>query len=111
MLATIKNWFKDNNSTGESNSANQTNGTGRHAIARQSIKKPANAAASKRVQAPDAHKKAPARHQYIREETSTHETLTILDSSLPDPDEENGIDPYNTGGFDRSKNWNNRFRK
>ena len=34
-----------------------------------------------------------------------------FDDSLVDPDEEAGIDPYNTGGFDRSKNWNNSFRK
>lgn len=51
------------------------------------------------------------RNKYIREDTGTHETLTILDDSLVDSGEETGIDPYNTGGFDRSKNWNNRFRK
>jgi len=28
-----------------------------------------------------------------------------------DPDEDTGIDPYNTGSFDRSRNWNNRYRK
>jgi len=111
MLARLKNWFKGKTPTGESDSANQITGTGRHAIARQSVKKPYNATASERAQAPDARKNAATRNQYIREETSTHETLTILDSSLPDPDEEKGIDPYNTGGFDRSKNWNNRFRK
>ncbi len=110
MLAKLKNWFKDKTPTDESDSANRSNGTGRYGIAQQSIKKPDNAAASKRVQDANANKNAPTRNQYIREETSTHETLKILDSSLPDPDEENGIDPYNTGGFDRSKNWNNRFR-
>lgn len=51
------------------------------------------------------------RNKYVREDTGTHETLTILDDSLVDSGEETGIDPYNTGGFDRSKNWNNRFRK
>ncbi len=51
------------------------------------------------------------RNRYVREETGTHETLKILDDSLVDSGEETGIDPYNTGGFDRSKNWNNRFRK
>jgi len=51
------------------------------------------------------------RNRYIREDTGTHETLKILDDSLVDSGEEPGIDPYNTGGFDRSKNWNNRFRK
>jgi len=52
-----------------------------------------------------------ARNKYIREDTGTHETLTIVDNSLPDPDEDAGIDPYNTGRFDRSRNWNNRYRK
>ena len=51
------------------------------------------------------------RNKYVREDTGTHETLKILDDSLVDSGEETGIDPYNTGGFDRSKNWNNRFRK
>jgi len=51
------------------------------------------------------------RNKYVREDTGTHETLTILDDSLIDSGEESGIDPYNTGGFDRSKNWNNRFSK
>ena len=51
------------------------------------------------------------RNKYIREDTGTHETLKILDDSLVDSGEETGIDPYNTGGFDRSKNWHNRFRK
>jgi len=48
---------------------------------------------------------------YIREETGTHETLKILDDSIVDTGEETGIDPYNTGGFDRSKKWDQRFRK
>lgn len=51
------------------------------------------------------------RNKFVREDTGTHETLKILDDSLVDSGEEPGIDPYNTGGFDRSKNWNNRFRK
>ncbi len=110
MLAKLKNWFKDKSPTDELDSANRSNGTGRYGIAQQSIKRPGNAAASKRVQDANANTNAPTRSQYIREETSTHETLKILDSALPDPDEETGIDPYNTGGFDRSKNWNNRFR-
>lgn len=50
------------------------------------------------------------RKKYVREDTGTHETLKIFDYSLVDSGEEADIDPYNTGGFDRSKNWNNRFR-
>ena len=50
------------------------------------------------------------RNKYQREDTGTHETLKILDGSAGESDEETGIDPYNTGNFDRSKNWDKRFR-
>ncbi len=51
------------------------------------------------------------RNKFVREDTGTHETLTILDDSLVDSGEEQGIDPYNTGSFDRSKNWDRRHGK
>jgi hypothetical protein len=51
------------------------------------------------------------RNKYQREDTGTHETLKIVDDSMVDSGEETGIDPYNTGNFDRSKNWDKRFRK
>lgn len=47
------------------------------------------------------------RNKYVREDSGTHETLKIVDDSLLDSDEEFGLDPYNTGRFDRSKYWNN----
>jgi hypothetical protein len=50
------------------------------------------------------------RNKYIREDTGTHETLKILDDSALDSSDEDGIDPYNSGEFDRSKNWDKRFR-
>lgn len=51
------------------------------------------------------------RNRFVREETGTHETLKIVDDSMVETGEEPGIDPYNTGGFDRSKKWDQRFRK
>lgn len=51
------------------------------------------------------------RNRYVREDTGTHETLKILDDSAVESGEESGIDPYNTGGFDRSRHWDKRFRK
>lgn len=51
------------------------------------------------------------RKRFVREDTGTHETLKILDDSMIEDDEESGIDPYNTGRFDRSKYWDKRFRK
>lgn len=48
------------------------------------------------------------RNKYLREDTGTHETLKILDDSIIDTEEEEGFDPYNTGQFDRSRNWDRR---
>ena len=59
----------------------------------------------------DSRKKDQVRNRYQREETGTHETLKIIDDSIVDSGEETGIDPYNTGNFDRSRNWDKRFRK
>jgi hypothetical protein len=51
------------------------------------------------------------RNKYVREDTGTHETLKIIDDSLLEDEEEYGIDPYNTGRFDRSQSWNLRTKK
>ncbi len=48
--------------------------------------------------------------RFVREDSGTHETLTILNDSITQPDDEVGTDPYDTGDFDRSKNWDRRFR-
>lgn len=58
-------------------------------------------------------KSAKVRSKLVREDTGTHDTLKIIDESLldADDDDESGIDPYNTGQFDRSKTWDSRFRK
>lgn len=49
-------------------------------------------------------------NRYVREDTGTHETLNIFDDAFVDKSEEDGIDPYNSGEFDRSKHWDKRFR-
>ena len=51
------------------------------------------------------------RSKYIREDTGTHDTLKIIDEATLEVSEDEGIDPYNTGRFDRSASWNNRSRK
>ncbi len=48
--------------------------------------------------------------KFVREDSGTHETLTILDDSVAQPDDDVGTNPYDTGDFDRSKNWDKRFR-
>ena len=55
-------------------------------------------------------KSALIRNKFVREDTGTHETLRIMDDSMVDSGEEYGVDPYNSGEFDRSKNWDVRFR-
>ncbi|MDH3430630.1 MAG: hypothetical protein OEQ14_11545 [Gammaproteobacteria bacterium] len=50
------------------------------------------------------------RNKFVREDTGTHETLMILDESMIDTEEEAGIDPYNSGQFDRSRNWDKRSK-
>jgi len=44
------------------------------------------------------------------EDTGTGEMLELLDDSPLDPGEPVGIDPYNSGEFDRSRHWDTRFR-
>ena len=48
------------------------------------------------------------RSRYVREDTGTHEKLTIIDERSLQDDNEKGFDPYNTGQFDRSRNWSKR---
>jgi hypothetical protein len=50
------------------------------------------------------------RNKYVREDTGTHETLKIIDDSMIETEEAEGIDPYNTGQFDRSKHWDKRLK-
>ena len=51
------------------------------------------------------------RNKYVREDSGTHDTLKIIDHSLFEDEDEYGIDPYNTGRFDRSQSWNLRTKK
>ncbi len=64
-----------------------------------------------KISSDDAGINALVRNKYRREDSGTHETLKIIDDSIVDSGEETGIDPYNTGNFDRSRNWDKRFRR
>lgn len=52
-----------------------------------------------------------SRRRVQRAETGTFETLSILDADATDAGEVSGFDPYNTGQFDRSRNWAKHTRK
>jgi hypothetical protein len=120
MLEKLKNWLNDRFSAEEPIPSDRRKKTGAYTTVR-----PKKAKAPRPAPQYDAssesfagtledggpNKNVLIRNKYIREDTGTHETLKILDDSLVDSGEETGIDPYNTGGFDRSKNWNNRFKK
>jgi hypothetical protein len=120
MLETIKIWLKKRFSATDEDSAHRDalQRTGVHAVLREKKVKPepvetteSVTSGSPKIEDAGPGKNVLIRNKYVREDTGTHETLKILDDSLVDSGEETGIDPYNTGGFDRSKNWNNRFRK
>ena len=57
----------------------------------------------------DPNQAAPVQRKFVRESTGTYETLKILDDSIIEDSSDDDADPYNTGGFDRSKNWDKRF--
>jgi hypothetical protein len=120
MMDRLKDWLKAQFSAEEPTPPDDFRRTGAHVSPRP--KPPATPGPTKtsieaeeplsgKIEDAGPGKSVLIRNKYVREDTGTHETLKILDDSLVDSGEETGIDPYNTGGFDRSKNWNNRFRK
>jgi hypothetical protein len=44
------------------------------------------------------------------DDTGAREALRLFDDAPLDPSEPVGIDPYNSGQFDRSRHWDSRFR-
>lgn len=122
MLEKIKNWWQRHFSPGEVKKP-KTLSTAGYIGARRPVTPKKTAAAPPpeiveiepsvegRVESQGPGKNVLIRNRYIREDTGTHETLKILDDSILDSGEETGIDPYNTGKFDRSKKWDQRFRK
>ena len=122
MLKRLKKLFSGGSDKIENPPSPALNKTGSHAAlrpkaAQQKVPRkqpefvPADQDLSRRIESNGPGKNVLIRNKYVREDTGTHETLKILDDSLVDSGEETGIDPYNTGGFDRSKNWDKRFGK
>ena len=122
MLKRLKNWFTGQSAEEQAPPSPALNKTGAHVAprpkpAQQKVprKQPefvdADEGLSGKIESNGPGKNVLIRNKYVREDTGTHETLKILDDSIVDSGEETGIDPYNTGGFDRSKNWDKRFGK
>lgn len=126
MINFIKSWFKGRSAPVQSPSPKGLHHSG---YIRKSPRRPPNAGDDAQAREltprfneddPDLHgriesvgpgKNVLVRNKYIREETGTHDTLKIVDDSIVDSGEATGLDPYNTGQFDRSKKWEQRFRK
>ncbi|HSG98179.1 MAG TPA: hypothetical protein VLA11_09320 [Woeseiaceae bacterium] len=120
MLDRLRNWIKTQFSANEPEAVPDVRKSGAHASPRPAAKQvprknpefvEADDELAGDIDSLGPGKNVLIRNKYVREDTGTHETLKILDDSLVDSGEETGIDPYNTGGFDRSRNWDKRFGK
>ena len=63
-----------------------------------------------RIESAGPGKNVLIQNEYQREGTRELEELKLVDEA-EENDNADGIDPYNTGRFDRSKFWDKRFRK
>jgi len=122
MFNRLKNWFSRQSERSSSQEEPSLDKTGTHATPRtrtapakvpRPIPEFVDAADNPSGKVEDAGpgKNVLVRNKYVREDTGTHETLKIVDDSMVSSGEETGFDPYNTGGFDRSRNWDKRFGK
>ena len=122
MFEKFKNWLKTRSSDEDSTLVQDLRATGAHTASTQARQTqevprpdpefvPADEELSAEAESDSPGENPLIRNKFLREDTGTHETLKILDDSMVDTGEEIGIDPYNTGGFDRSKNWDRRFGK
>ena len=122
MLRRLINWFKGESAPPREMVAQHRRRASAHAAVKSASEHPEqwNPGATSvhvsprfadHVQSRGPGKNVLVRNKYVREDTGTHETLKIIDDAIIDSGDEDGIDPYNSGEFDRSKNWNQRFRK
>lgn len=121
MLERLKNWLEERFSDGAPHETPALRQSGTHRIPPRVPAQAAPRQDPEKASRPEPEnvdfdsqvsgKNILVRNKYIREETGTYETLKIVDESLDDSEDGFRDDPYNTGGFDRSKNWGNRFRK
>ena len=122
MMAKLKNWLKERFFDGDPTPPASLRKTGSYttppaAPPKKKVPRPTpeyldvDPSVHGKIESQGPGKNVLIRNRYVREDTGTHETLTILDDSAIETGEETGIDPYNTGGFDRSRKWDQRFRK
>lgn len=130
MFTFLKNWFGRSKSEDTAEAMDMFRKTGSHRALKPTVRPPQTRTAAPTANKPSAEQPAAeeqtggssienngpgknvlVRKRYVREDTGTHETLKILDDSVIEAEEESGLDPYNTGRFDRSKHWDKRYLK
>lgn len=119
MMQGLKSWFKGRFSAVETPPPARNTGTYRQRLA-AAEKSVDQSSQDPGVEVDPPHgqieslgpgKNVLVQNPYVREDLGTHETLKIVDRSLVEEDQEGGIDPYNTGKFDKSRKWDRQFRK
>lgn len=133
MIENLKAWLKQRFSGAESSPPQSLQNTGSYRqrlIAKDRPSPPKEAPKEAPTEAPTASrpvedeplvhgtieslgpgKNVYVQNPYVREDLGTHDSLKIVDESLVDGEEPDGLDPYNTGRFDKSRKWDQRFRK
>lgn len=119
MLRRLINWFRGETDLQDTPVTQVRRRTSAHAAVQVDRSDPVSAVEDYPSREPqlDGHvedqgpgKNVLVRKKYVREDTGTYETLKIIDDSIEDDPEVDGIDPYNSGQFDRSRHWDRRFR-
>ena len=121
MIKAITKWFRERFAPDEParHPPFQASAAKRPPARRAPPKKPAAAepvqldpAVSGEIESLGPGKNVLVQNQYQRGDSGTQDDLKIVDEAGLELDEADGIDPYNTGKFDRSRNWDSsRFRK
>jgi hypothetical protein len=109
MLTQLKNWLglgkSGEDSAPRDFSGYHTDPTHRARSASAGASRPGPGAAGS-----IERRKGERRHQQSGGDTDRMPILSILDDPGPPGGSTDGFDPYNTGDFDRSRNWERRFR-
>ncbi|MBT8092649.1 MAG: hypothetical protein KJN77_06400 [Gammaproteobacteria bacterium] len=116
-MGTLINWFK--NRFGRAQPPPRATGSYRQRVV-EAGRKTNEPAAEKIDLEPRVHGSietiGPGKNVYVRSErvdegTGSHDALELVDEPSLDSDDADGVDPYNTGRFDRPGKWNSRSRR
>ena len=121
MITRLINWLKGDSATGIGRSAQQRRRVSVHASlhARAELSPAARpqpairelgAGFGGRIENAGPGKNVLVSNGDAVDDTGARESLRLFDDTPLDPDEPMGIDPYNSGEFDRSRHWDTRFR-